>query len=166
MKLPFRYRGLVWLVLLVIVLPGITWCLALQNTCAAWRDCHRLNVRLSSLKPCVRPPTVRQEMPELILSGLLLDSVRLATEVYGARVLGYEPQLTLRQESLGIHTAQISITGSYVSLLRVIDRLECSLPSCRLLSLKWRVAPDRHTRLMQLTTTLYIQQIILNKPRP
>lgn len=40
MTLPYRYRGVVLLSLIVLVLPWAAWRFALRDTFGAWRDCQ------------------------------------------------------------------------------------------------------------------------------
>ena len=51
MKLPYRYRGVTLLALLVVVLPWATWRFALYDTFAAWCDCRRLMRELKVTPP-------------------------------------------------------------------------------------------------------------------
>lgn len=51
MKLPYRYRGVTLLALLVVVLPWATWRFALYDTFAAWCDCRRLMRELKVTTP-------------------------------------------------------------------------------------------------------------------
>lgn len=48
MTLPYRYRGVVLLSLIVLVLPWAAWRFALRDTFGAWRDCRRLSAQLSA----------------------------------------------------------------------------------------------------------------------
>ena len=64
---------------------------------------------------------------------------------------------------LAVHTAQLTLAGGYAPLLRVVGELERTLPRCRLRSLGWQSSADRRTRCLQLTLTLYIQQVVLKK---
>ena len=100
------------------------------------------------------------EAPELILSGGLLDSVRRFAPA-GVRATGYVPVTTLRQDGIEIHTAQLTLTGSFTELLRTVETLERRLPACRLRSAEWQTATRPRTRRTQLTLTLYIQQLTL-----
>lgn len=164
MTLPYRYRGAVMLALLAVVLPWAAWHFALRDTFGAWRDCRRLSARLAAVVPAAgagEPAAAVAQGAELVLSGLLLDAVRQAAADVSVEVAGYEPLVTLRQDGLAVHTAQLTLTGGYAALLRVVGELERTLPRCRLRSLGWRCAADRRTRRMQLTLTLYIQQIIM-----
>ena len=156
MILPYRYRGVVLLSLIVLVLPWAAWRFALRDTFGAWRDCRRLSAQLA-----VTPAGVQGA--ELILSGGLLDTVRLAAAHAAVQVAGYEPLVTLRQDGLAVHTARLTLTGGCTALLRVVAELERALPRCRLRSMEWRTATDRRTRRLQLILTLYIQQIVLKE---
>ena len=164
MKLPYRYRGIALLTLLAVALPWGVWHFALHDTIRTWRDCRRLAARLETLAPETgQSGTVTVDAEELILSGGLLDTVRRAAEDRCVRITGYEPCATRREEGAAVHTAQLTLTGGYADLLRVVDALERRLPGCRLRSLDWRTATDRRTHRKQLVLTLYVQQIVLTR---
>lgn len=164
MNLPYRYRGLGLLALLVVALPWMAWRFALHDTFAAWRECRRLERRLEALAPAA--PTARPlrpsagAAPELILSGGLLDSVRRFAPV-GVHATGYVPAVTLQQDGIEIRTAQLTLTGPFAELLRTVDALERRLPACRLRSAEWQTTTQPRTRRTQLTLTLHIQQLTL-----
>lgn len=166
MILPYKYRGVVLLALLVVVLPWAAWRFALRDTFGTWCDCERLTAQLASMAP--RPETSQPEAavaegPEVVLSGQLLDVVRQTAIDLRVQVAGYEPLVSLQQDGVAVHTALLTLTGSYTSLLRVAGELERTQPQCRLRSLAWHNTIDRRTRRTQLTLTLYIQQIVLEK---
>lgn len=164
MTLPYKYRGIVLLAGLAVVLPWIAWHFALRDTCAALRDCRHMAARLETLAPeTAQPAAVGAGECELVLSGGLLDMVRRAATERSVQVAGYEPLVTAEHDGVAVHTAQLTLTGGYASLLRVVDTLERTLPACRLRSLVWQAVPDRRTRKIRLTLTLYIQQIVLKK---
>ncbi|WP_295940249.1 hypothetical protein [uncultured Alistipes sp.] len=165
MKLPYKYRGVLLLALLVILLPWAAWRFALRDTVGAWRDCRRLGVQLAAAPPQVQEQQSVQvaQDREMILSGLLLDAVRQAAARRSAEVTGYEPLVTLQQDGLEIHTAQLTLSGSYAALLQVVGELERSLPGCRLCSLEWRTAADRRTRRTSLGLKFYVQQVVLKQ---
>lgn len=166
MNLPYRYRGLGLLALLVVALPWMAWRFALSDTFVAWRECRRLERRLEALVPTA--PTAPMagaavpsavEAPELILSGGLLDSVRRFAPV-GVHATGYVPAVTLQQDGIEIRTAQLTLTGPFAELLRTVDALERRLPACRLRSAEWQTTTQPRTRRTQLVLTLYVQQPI------
>lgn len=164
MNMPYRYRGLGLLALLVLALPWAAWRFVLHDTFAAWRECGRLERRLEALAPTT-PATgasvpAAVEAPELILSGGLLDSVRRFAPA-GVHATGYVPAVTLRQDGIEIRTAQLTLTGPFAELLRTVDALERRLPACRLRSAEWRTVVQPRTRRPQLVLTLYVQQLTL-----
>lgn len=163
MNMPYRYRGLGLLALLVVALPWMAWRFALSDTFVAWRECRRLERRLEALAPTA--PTARPlrptagAAPELILSGGLLDSVRRFAPA-GVHATGYVPAVTLQQDGIEIRTAQLTLTGPFAELLRTVDALERRLPACRLRSAEWQTTTQPRTRRTQLVLTLYVQQPI------
>ena len=164
MNLPYRYRGLGLLALLVLALPWAAWRFALSDTFGAWRECGRLERRLDALAPTT-PATgaavpAAVEAPELILSGGLLDSMRRFAPA-GVRATGYVPVTTLRQDGIEIRTAQLTLTGPFAELLRTVDALERHLPACPMRSAEWQTVVQPRTRRTQLTLTLHIQQLTL-----
>ena len=164
MNLPYRYRGLGLLALLVVALPWAAWRFALSDTFGAWRECGRLERRLDALAPTT-PATGASDgtavgAPELILSGGLLDSVRRFAPT-GVRATGYVPAVTLQQDGIEIRTAQLTLTGPFAELLRTVDALERRLPACRLRSAEWQTMTQPRTRRTQLTLMLHIQQLTL-----
>ena len=164
MTLPYKYRGIVLLAGLAVVLPWMAWHFALHDTFTAWSDCRRLAAQLETLAlMAAQPAAPHAGDRELILSGGLLDTVRRADAQHAVQVAGYEPLVTAERDGVAVHTAQLTLTGGYGPLLQVVDALERTLPACRLRSLDWQAAPERRTRRMQLTLTLYIQQIVLKK---
>lgn len=168
MKLPYEYRGMCLLALLFVVLPWAGWRFALHDTCAAWRECRHLESRLDALGPIPAADAAvprAAAMPELILSGALLDSVRRMAPP-GVQATGYTPATTLRQDGIEIRTAQLTLAGSFAGLLRTVDMLERRLTECRLQSVEWRTTTEPRTRRVQLTATIYMQQLIMKPETP
>ena len=161
MNIPYKYRGLGLLVLLVIVLPWTAWRFALYDTFIAWRQCRHLERQLATLAQATdgtKRPAV--ESTESILSGALLDTLRHSAPA-GVRVMGYVPAVTLQQDGVEIHTAQLTLTGPFAELLRTTEALERRLPDCRMRSVEWRTTTQARNRRPQLILTLYIQQLTL-----
>lgn len=161
MNVPYKYRGVALLALLIIILPGAAWRFALSDTFGAWRECRRLVRRLEILAPTpatdLSAASPAAQTPELILSGALLDSVRRFAPA-GVRATGYQPVVTLRQDGIAIHTAQLTLTGAFADLLLTVGQLERRLPACRLRSAEWCTVVQPRTRRTQLVLTLYLQQ--------
>lgn len=162
MKLPFRYRGVVFLISLLIVLPWFTWRFVLAETFSTWLECRRLTRELNEQKP-VEAVVVPSAREELLFSGRLLDTLQRAAEGSRVRVTGYLPLVTQRQDRLEIHTAQVILTGKYTELLPVIRWAEVALPCCRMRSLCWTATEDPGSKRKMLSATFYMEQIIVKK---
>lgn len=163
MKIPYRYRGLVLLVLLVL-LPVVVWRFALRESVSTWRDVRSLSQELASTISSTSGRDLFETSflatSEMILSGKLLDSLRncASTDI---RVSGYIPVITQRETDMVLHTAQVTLTGPYHELLHVIHELEKKLPFCNLYSMEWRIETLYRTQSKQLFLTLYIQQLTI-----
>ena len=76
MTLPYKYRGIVLLAGLAVVLPWAAWHFALRDTCTAWRDCRHMGARLETLAPeTAQHAAAAAGERELVLSGGLLDAI-------------------------------------------------------------------------------------------
>ena len=168
MNVPYKYRGATLLALLLLVLPGAAWRLALHDTLTAWRECRQLERRLESLDavPTASVPELRPAsgMPEAILSGGLLDTLRRMAPPSIA-VAGYLPAVTLREAGIEVHTARVALAGPFHDLLRTVEALERDLAACRLRTVEWETVAQPRTRRPQLMLTLYVQQPIMQDTR-
>lgn len=163
MKLPYKYKGLVSLVLLTIVLPWIIWHFALRNTFNVWYDCRQLDSRIKAMETdTIHRANFVADRYDLVFSGELLDVVRGMTAESDVQIIGYEPQVNVQYDGLSVHTAQLILVGGYVSLLRIVRNMEHRLPRCCLHTLEWRTVIDRQIQHKQLVLTLYVQQVVLN----
>lgn len=163
MKLPYKYRGIVYLFLLVVLLPWTAWHYAVGDTVRAALECRRLTARLdvAGIHTAVSAfnPTTFAHQRELVLSGVLLDTLQGEIASRNLRVTGYVPFVTEQQEGLELHTAQLSLTGRFTNLVRFIRHTQRALPQCRLCAAVWQSTTDRQTRQPQLVLTLYVQQL-------
>ena len=66
MNMPYRYRGLGLLALLVVALPWMAWRFALHDTFAAWRECRRLERRLAQIDEELSESAQPQEQADLM----------------------------------------------------------------------------------------------------
>lgn len=171
MNLPFKYRGLAWLGLLFCILPWCIWHFALSSTFKIWHDCIRMKhlaeqVSAASDMSLNMTASIQKDIPELILSGGVLDSLRRLSSNRDIHIAAYYPVVTMSLESAAVHSAQMTLTGRYVDLLQVVFQLGQELPNCRFRAMNWCTTINPRTRCQQLELTLYIQQLILTGPAP
>ena len=76
MTLPYRYRGVVLLSLIVLVLPWAAWRFALRDTFGAWRDCRRLSAQLAATPAAVQVAGY-EPLVTLRQDGLAVHTARL-----------------------------------------------------------------------------------------
>jgi len=166
MKIPFRYRGLLYLTLLLVVTPLFVWRLALRETAATSRQYHREKSELAALQQMESAPEKSREaaidLTEQIESGLLLQSLVPLTEKHRVAIENYTPYVSERQGKLTIRTAEVVLSGGYIPLLRVVDAMEATQAGCRLISLSFHTVADRRTRTKELKAVLLIRQITQN----
>ena len=167
MKLSYKYRGIVYLFLLVVLLPWTAWHYAVEDTVRAAFECRRLTARLdvAGVQASVSAfyPAAYAGQRELVLSGILLDTLQTEIAARNLRVTGYVPVVTEQQDGLELHTAQLSFTGQFTDLVRFIRHAKQTLSQCRLCAAVWQCTTDRVTRQPQLTLTLYVQQLTQTK---
>lgn len=159
MKLPYAYRGLAMAAALFLLLPAATWSYALRDTLRTAAECRRL--RIGTAEANEESDAARDgEEPfmrggEAVLSGRLLDYAH-----EGTAVTGYTPATTLRQGGLELHTAELTLSGTFADLLHVLHRIESDAAACAVRSVVWQTATDRASRSERLTLTIYAEQLV------
>ncbi len=156
MNLPYRYRGLAMTTALLVLLPAVAWRHALSDTLRTACECRRLRTRISTVPETYSDSNdTFSDRRELILSGMILGLVP-----DNVSVTGCTPSITERQGTLEVHTAELTMTGTFADLLRAMHFIEREVPECAVHSAVWRITADHTARSRQLTLTLYIQQLV------
>lgn len=161
MRLPYRYRGIIWACFLVVALPWIIWKFTLQDTISMWYDSRRMTHIISNLSliDSIQLQPKLADRSEIVLSGAILDSLQKYT-VQQCQIIEYIPGLTICHEYIELHTAQLTLTGNYNNLLLLLQHFERQLPSCRLCSIEWFCTNVSYSTDKQLYLTIYIQQLV------
>ena len=165
-----HYKGLTYLALLLVVAPLTAWRLALSGTWHTWRQ-GRSEARQLSELPALQTPhdelsSVRARMAldtvEYIRSGLIIERLLPEASKYGVSVVRYSPFATEQEGEMSLRTAEMTLSGSFHGIVRVIDRLERDIPSCRIASVNFRTI-RRNNKPAQLVAQLIIRQITITK---
>ena len=125
MNLPYRYRGLGLLALLVLALPWAAWRFALSDTFGAWRECGRLERRLDALAPTTPatgaavPDGIEIRTAQLTLTGPFAELLRtvdaLERHLPACRMRSAEwqtvvqPRTRRTQLTLTLHIQQLTL---------------------------------------------------------
>ena len=160
MKRLGKYEGLTYLTLLVIILPLVVWRLSLARTVERWGDIRRGKREIAAFaadSTGARPAAAALDTVELIAGGALLERIGRDAAGSGVAVVRYTPYLTRSGEGFALRTAEVVLAGSFAPLVRVIDRIERELPSCKIASATFRTVKKRQQPHLQLT--LLVRQL-------
>ncbi len=154
-----KYRGLAHLLAVVVLLPLLAWRLALGDTVGKWREAQRtekqlVQMRTQSAAPVPEPVAATAEH---IRDGVLLDQIVCGPAA--CEVVRYTPYITGSTEGVTVHTAEIVLNTDYLGAVRIIDRIERTMPASRLRSVAMRTLTPRGSKQPQLHATLIVQQI-------
>ncbi len=155
-----KYRGLAYLVALLVLLPLLAWRLALADTASQWRMARRMEWLLPEMREQAASPVASAaavSATEQIRDGELLGEILCGPGC--CEVVKYTPYLSGSTDGLTLHTAEVVLNTDYASLVRIVDNVECNMPQVRLRSVTLRAVTPRGSRQVQLYALLVIQQI-------
>ncbi len=117
--------------LLLMATPSLAWKFAIGSTVAMWRATGREQRELDALDATVAANLPRPGQTEALISpvehirsGLLLKEAAAAAGRNKLSIIGYTPYLTDRENGLALHSAEISATGPYRELVRLVEHIE------------------------------------------
>jgi hypothetical protein len=158
-----RYKGLLLLVGLVVIVPWVVWNIAIGGTVRLARESKRMEREIAQLEGD------RRERPAggtvEVAGGAELASGNVIADIMGCdagrrcSVVSYTPYVTQSEGTFEVHTAELTLSGGYADLLRLTERAERQAPSCRLVSAVFRSVKQRQRQPAQLRVTLILQQI-------
>lgn len=161
MKIAYQYRGVIYLVLLLLAMPWFAVRYALNDTIAAWIDCRRLRIELDRTK-VVEPSTAASTVlaGDVLLNGELLSSLQSTAAGRRVAISDYRPLVTMQGSEIRIHTAALVSEGAYGDILQVIRHIEREIAPCRISSLRFAsvTPPEREAR--RLEATVYVEQVV------
>ncbi len=159
-----KYRGLAYLLAVVVLLPLLAWSLALSGTASQWRETRKAEKQLDAMRQqngTSAVSAVALAAQEHISDGELLGDILCGPGC--CEVVKYVPYVTGNADGLALHTAEIVLNTDYKSLVQIVDNIERTMPLSRLKSLSLRSVTPRGSNQVQLHAVLIIQQITENK---
>ena len=99
---------------------------------------------------------------QVLNNGVLLERIGKEVESNGVKIVKYTPYLTREEGKLLVHTGELVLSGNFVSLLRVMHRVEIDEGLGRIVSVGFRLFRDRAKKERQLRMTLVVQQLTVN----
>lgn len=161
-----KYRGLAYLAGLLVVVPWLVYSFAIAGTVRLGRELKRTEKEIALLESGRSVDTGGEAIVARGASGLQDGGVisRMMDCEAGGRcaVVRYTPYITETREGLSVHTAELTLSGGYADLLRLVERVETQAGGGRLVSAMFRSVRQRQRRQTQLQVTLILQQITEN----
>ncbi len=162
-----EHRGLLKLVGIVVMVPLVAWFFGFRQTVRLWRECESRQETISRLS--VNEPGKVTRLPEnevtgkqVLNNGVLLERIGKEVESNGVKIVKYTPYLTREEGRLLVYTGELVLSGNFVSLLRVMHRVEIDEGLGRIVSVGFRLFHDRAKKERQLRMTLVVQQLTVN----
>lgn len=162
-----KYKGVLYLIGLLVIVPWFVYSIAISDTVRANRELKMMGQEIAHLQS-------RRRQGNTVGAGVIADSKyglqggdiipRLMDCVSGVRcmVVEYTPFITESRDGLVVHTAELVLDGAYADLVRLIERAETELSTCRLVSVSFKRVKQRQRKQPQLNVTLILQQITKN----
>lgn len=156
MRIAYKYRGVLYLSLLLVVLPWVAVRYALKDTVSAWWECRALQKEVVRGAVAAPADTVAFENGRL-LDGQLLSALQPVAAGQRVTVSDYKPLVTLRAEGIEVHTAALVLGGTYRDILQVVQHLERRI---KVSSLRFTAITPPNRGSKRLEATVYVEQII------
>lgn len=163
MNIPQKYIGLTQLAALFVIAPVALWHLSTGDAVRLAAECRRLEKRIEAMSGQTNTNSSQAYTfdRELVMSGELLTMILPFASADATSVGDYAPSVTLRQGRAEVHTASLTMSGTFSSILRTIYRIETDIPSCKPVSLHLGiVSPPNGRGKERLDATLYLEQLI------
>lgn len=157
-----RYKGIAHLAALILLVPLAAWKLAIGDTVGMWLETRRISgeLGLTQTAPGVaQGERVAAADEEMIESGLLMGEILELANAAGIEVVRYTPFAPADVDGLSLCTAEITLKGAYVAIVRTISEMEASRDGCRIVSLGFRTVRKPGERRDVLHATVIMQQI-------
>lgn len=168
MKTKSRFRGIVYLTALIILLPWAAYSLAVKKTVSAWKDCRKLDKEISITEAHAgQKPAVYELLPDsdmsrdIIAGGEFMETVSGRAREQKVTIERFAPFITGDESGIKTITAEMDLAGGYVALIKVINSIEKEIPGCRIMSVSFHSTKELRTGKDKLTSTIIVQQIIL-----
>ncbi|MCC8035832.1 MAG: hypothetical protein LIO77_07890 [Rikenellaceae bacterium] len=162
-----NYKGLSALLLLFVGLPLFAWNMAGAKTYKNAKETRKLKNKIERLhagnmdSADTVPFTVNDD---IVSNGLLLEKLAPRLEEYGIQMVEYQPYMGESNGNLLVQSAEISLSGNYIPIVKIIDLLENHIEECRVKSVTFEKSIQPKDRRVILKAIILIQQLISVQP--
>lgn len=168
MSLWKRYKGVVKLAVLLVVVPLFVWQYAVRSTVRQWRGTMKSRRQITELRNSQIPETSPHEIlaldHEMILSGLVVAELLPYIESEKLVIVHFSPYITSETDGILLTTGQLSVQGEFTGIVKLLDKIEREVSACKIISTHYRTSKPRNRNdTKTLGCTIYIQQITVKK---
>lgn len=164
MKKYEKYKGLAYLVILLVVIPSLVWNMTISETVGMWRSTRKITARIALLEADTLSQgdgVSNDGSKGMLFDGQWLETIYTFTEKHKAKVVKFTPYTSEKTEGAVLYTAELILEGSYAGLVRIIEHIEKDKNQCHLISVSFKTSHPDRSRPQKLTTRLILQQIII-----
>ncbi|MDR1199878.1 MAG: hypothetical protein LBK94_12865 [Prevotellaceae bacterium] len=160
-----KYRGIVYLLALLVALPVIIYLLTFRKTLNTYIEYNNILDEIENLEASMINAT--EKIPEAVISqdyisnGLIIGYIKNTEGLHSDITIDkFIPSKIDLGNGLSVHTAQITVYSDYISIVKAIDNLEKMANRCNIVSVHFQSEKNRQTNNVRLKATIIIQQIL------
>lgn len=149
---------------LLLLLPLTVWFCGWRKTVVLWQWYQQNEKKLQEIQ--LFPDTLKTPAYEqlshrpLLRDGQLLERIRQIEESRTVTILNYVPWLTLEENGVQLYSAELTLAGGYIPMLKILAALEQEGKYVNVAAACFSTHTIPKNREKQLQLTLWIQQII------
>lgn len=151
-----KYSGMVHLILLFVASLWIIWQMSLRKTVHAIHSIGLLDEQIDQM--AVGGGDVA-DTNRMVVDSNILVSGELLNRIAPVSVERYSPYITAQVNGVKVVTAEAVIAGDYISMVRLIEKLECDVDECKVVSTTFSTVNIRERPDIYLNCLIVVQQI-------
>jgi hypothetical protein len=159
-----KYKGIVYLAALLIILPVMVYLSALNKTLNVYTEYYKVLQDIENLETSMVNVTEKaSELPltsqDYISNGLIINYIKNADD-NDIIIDKFIPSKIDLGNGLFVNMAQITVYSDYVSIVKAINSIEQMANSCSMVSVHFQSEKNRQTNNIKLKANIIIQQIL------
>ena len=160
-----QHKGFLQLIGLIVIVPLVAWGFGFRQTVKLWRESNDRQEMVGHLSES--RSGVGNELPgsvsgkQILNNGVLLGQLEQPIRDNEVKMVKYTPYLTREEGKLQVHTGELVLSGSFISLLKVMHYMEKEGHPGKIVSAGFRLFDDRAKKERQLRMTLVVQQLTM-----
>lgn len=155
-------RGLIKIAVLIILMPLVLNKLVFSKTADLFKDYRQIQLlekQLIEVNPdSLAPIHLKLNIENYISNGRIVEFIALACEENCVLVKHYEPLLLDQEGIYKLYTANLTLSGNYIDLVRILQHIENNIESVKISSLKFEYE-DRKMKNKEVDLLFSLKQI-------